>query len=213
MKGDFVVLLITLFFIVNAYKDNNYMKYLKSMKKYYNIILIGFGGLSFYLFMKKHPAKAFSGIGVARELLKSLPVDNNAGYLFDPIFNNIDLNFSKYDNGNSHINYENNNLNQNNYNKYNTAPINSFMSSLNTNKQSDKISKTTKRSVSETKKKYVASQQNWKCGHCQNQLNAWFEVDHKHSLETGGSNHVSNLVALCRECHGKKTAMERMGML
>ena len=68
----------------------------------------------------------------------------------------------------------------------------------------------TKRSVSETKKKYVASQQEWKCGHCDNPLNAWFEVDHKIRLEHGGGNDVQNLVALCRECHGKKTAMENM---
>jgi hypothetical protein len=67
-----------------------------------------------------------------------------------------------------------------------------------------------KRSVSETKKKYVASRQGWKCGDCGNQLSAWFEVDHKIRLEHGGSNHVDNLVALCRECHGCKTAMENL---
>jgi 5-methylcytosine-specific restriction protein A len=65
-----------------------------------------------------------------------------------------------------------------------------------------------KRSVSETKKKYVAAQQGWKCGDCQRQLPAWFEVDHVIALEHGGSNNVDNLVALCRDCHGKKTAME-----
>ena len=67
-----------------------------------------------------------------------------------------------------------------------------------------------KRSVSETKKKYVASMQNWKCGECQKQLPAWFEVDHTIRLENGGTNEISNLVALCRDCHGKKTAMENM---
>ena len=64
---------------------------------------------------------------------------------------------------------------------------------------------TTKRSVSETKKKYVASQQNWKCKKCKNMLSATFEIDHVIELNAGGSNHVSNLEALCRECHGKKT--------
>jgi hypothetical protein len=67
-----------------------------------------------------------------------------------------------------------------------------------------------KRSVSETKKKYVASMQNWKCGECQKQLPAWFEVDHTIRLDNGGTNEISNLVALCRDCHGKKTAMENM---
>ena len=68
----------------------------------------------------------------------------------------------------------------------------------------------TSRSVSGTKKKYVASNQDWNCGNCNNQLNAWYEVDHKIRLEHGGSNEVQNLVALCRECHGQKTAMENM---
>ena len=69
---------------------------------------------------------------------------------------------------------------------------------------------TTKRSVSETKKKFVAARQNWHCGKCQKQLPAWFEVDHTVRLEHGGSNHVDNLVALCRDCHGEKTAMENL---
>ena len=67
-----------------------------------------------------------------------------------------------------------------------------------------------KRSVSETKKKYVASGQNWLCGDCGDKLSAWFEIDHAIRLDRGGSNEVENLVALCRNCHGKKTAMENM---
>jgi 5-methylcytosine-specific restriction endonuclease McrA len=68
----------------------------------------------------------------------------------------------------------------------------------------------TKRSVSETKKKYVASQQDWKCGQCVAQLDHTFEIDHRVRLEYGGGNDVQNLVALCRNCHGKKTASENM---
>ena len=69
---------------------------------------------------------------------------------------------------------------------------------------------TTKRCVGETKKKFIAANQNWKCSNCNDQLTAWFEVDHKIRLDRGGDNHVNNLVALCRNCHGKKTAMESM---
>lgn len=68
----------------------------------------------------------------------------------------------------------------------------------------------TSRSVSGTKKKYVAAQQGWKCKDCQTQLDAWFEVDHKQRLADGGSNHIDNLVALCRNCHGKKTTFENL---
>ena len=68
----------------------------------------------------------------------------------------------------------------------------------------------TKRSVSETKKKFVAASQGWKCRSCNNMLPAWFEVDHTTRLDQGGTNSVDNLVALCRDCHGKKTAMENL---
>jgi hypothetical protein len=68
----------------------------------------------------------------------------------------------------------------------------------------------TSRSVSGTKKKWVAANQGWKCNECQTQLDAWFEVDHQVRLADGGSNHVDNLVALCRNCHGKKTTLENL---
>ena len=67
-----------------------------------------------------------------------------------------------------------------------------------------------KRSVSETKKKYVAAHQNWKCQKCRQQLTAWFEVDHVKRLDQGGTNDINNLVALCRNCHGEKTSMENI---
>jgi hypothetical protein len=66
----------------------------------------------------------------------------------------------------------------------------------------------TSRSVSGTKKKYVAASQQWKCNGCQGTLDAWYEIDHKIRLADGGSNHINNLVALCRNCHGKKTMIE-----
>ena len=67
-----------------------------------------------------------------------------------------------------------------------------------------------KRCVSETKKKYVAAQQGWVCGSCKKQLPAWFEIDHTIRLDNGGTNHIDNLVALCRDCHGEKTACENL---
>tara|TARA_A100001015_G_C14990700_1_gene713797 strand:- start:291 stop:800 length:510 start_codon:yes stop_codon:yes gene_type:complete len=67
-----------------------------------------------------------------------------------------------------------------------------------------------KRSVSEVKKKVIASRQNWSCNDCKDTLTAWFEVDHVKRLDQGGTNEIDNLVALCRNCHGKKTAYENM---
>ena len=60
--------------------------------------------------------------------------------------------------------------------------------------------------MGETKKRYVASSQDWCCGHCKNKLSYTYEIDHNIALKDGGDNSVENLIALCRECHGKKTA-------
>jgi hypothetical protein len=74
--------------------------------------------------------------------------------------------------------------------------------------QSSDIEKKTimKRSVSETKKKYVAYSQGWKCNLCNKTLDHTYEIDHKIELRNGGSNETDNLVALCAGCHRLKTA-------
>lgn len=82
----------------------------------------------------------------------------------------------------------------------------------NTNKILNSGKTSNVRCVSESKKKWVAAQQNWKCGNCGEQLPAWYDIDHTVRLEHGGTNDVSNLVALCKGCHGKKTMMENLGI-
>ena len=66
------------------------------------------------------------------------------------------------------------------------------------------------RQVSPLLKKKVAAAQGWKCGHCQQILDASYEVDHILALYRGGSNDEKNLIALCRNCHGAKTVDERL---
>lgn len=56
----------------------------------------------------------------------------------------------------------------------------------------------------------VASNQGWHCGHCHTQLDFTYEIDHITPLFRGGTNDTRNLIALCRNCHGKKTIMERI---
>jgi cytochrome c553 len=67
------------------------------------------------------------------------------------------------------------------------------------------------RQVSPLLKKKIAADQKWQCGHCKAILDASYEVDHIVALFQGGSNAENNLVALCRNCHGKKTVHERLG--
>ena len=70
--------------------------------------------------------------------------------------------------------------------------------------------KTHKRNVSAPTKKIVAANQDWRCKHCGCLLPAHFEVDHKVALMNGGTNEMDNLVALCSNCHAKKTMHERL---
>ena len=66
------------------------------------------------------------------------------------------------------------------------------------------------RKVSESTKKVVASNQKWRCFMCHNLLDYSYEIDHNTPLFLGGTNHISNLHALCRNCHGKKTIIEKI---
>jgi 5-methylcytosine-specific restriction endonuclease McrA len=206
MRLEIFILGITAFFIYNAYHDGKYTKMAMVFKKYYKMIFYALLGVGIYIILKRNPSQGRNMLLYANNVVKFMPIDKSSMDMLSPVFD--------FTNSNS-------NSNSNNYLE-NGAGGAGFMGSLNNmlpqqnnNSNSERrllgSGKTgTKRSVSETKKKYVASQQSWKCGDCGEQLNAWFEVDHKVRLEYGGGNDVQNLVALCRECHGKKTAMENM---
>mgnify|MGYP006089445421 CR=1 FL=1 len=62
-----------------------------------------------------------------------------------------------------------------------------------------------KRKLSNTHKKFIASSQKWRCNICKNTLDHTYEIDHINPLYKGGNNLTNNLQALCRNCHGKKT--------
>jgi len=202
MRIEIVIILITAVLIGNIYTEGKLFKKLLSYKKYYQMAGIAFGGIVIWWLMKKNPQKANEMFATSHEYLKYLPVDQNTSNIISPILDfTSKQNFSSQMTGGTTA----------------AGGTYSMMNMLLPNQQSHQESrmmqsgkKGTKRSVSETKKKYVAARQNWKCGDCGEQLSAWFEVDHKVRLEYGGSNHIDNLVALCRECHGKKTTIENL---
>lgn len=69
-----------------------------------------------------------------------------------------------------------------------------------------------KRKLTDSNKKYVAANQKWLCNHCKQTLDHTYEIDHKIALYKGGSNDMNNLQALCRNCHGKKTFNDNIGL-
>jgi 5-methylcytosine-specific restriction endonuclease McrA len=195
MRIEIVLLLVTALVIANIYTDGKYLKNIMRYKKYYQMAGVAFGAFVLYWLIKKSPEQAHRLISTSNEYIKYLPVDSQTAGMITPI-----LDFTAKSNFSNEISGGDRNTIipiNNPYNPYEQRLMNSGK-------------KSTKRSVSETKKKFVAARQNWKCGDCQEQLTAWFEVDHKIRLEYGGSNHVDNLVALCRECHGRKTTIENL---
>lgn len=202
MRIELVVFLITAALIFNIHTDGKYLQLLQSNKKYVQMGAIALGGLMVYVLLKKFPDRAQNIIRSSNEYLKYLPVDGQTASMLSPI-----LDFTS----------KQGTFDGNMYGREVLRPTStgtSYGGSTGTSSAETRIlnsgKNSSKRSVSETKKKFVASRQGWKCGDCGNQLSAWFEVDHKIRLEHGGSNHVDNLVALCRECHGCKTAMENL---
>jgi 5-methylcytosine-specific restriction endonuclease McrA len=182
----------------NIYSDGQYSKWYIVWKKQIQMGLVGLVGISLYLVVKRNPSQCKNILHHANNMVKYMPIDRSSMSIISPI-----LDFTTSSTNNLPF------LDEMNH-EINPTHAPSQYPSVQQHQPVNHSQKATKRSVSETKKKYVASMQNWKCGECSTQLNAWFEVDHRMRLEYGGSNEVSNLVALCRECHGKKTAMENM---
>ena len=199
MKYALLIAAITAFFMADIYHDGKYTQMLKSGKKYYQMAGIAFAGISAYAIFKKDPSNIHGLVSSANGMLRHMPLDHEAGELFAPMLRKMAQ--SQYG-GSQQSQYGGSQQSQ-----YGGAPP---PQSAQQNRILQSGKQGTKRSVSETKKKFVAANQTWKCGNCRQMLPAWFEVDHKVRLDQGGSNHVDNLVALCRDCHGRKTACENL---
>jgi hypothetical protein len=194
MRLEIFILGLTAFFVYNTYTDGKYTKMLLSFKKYYKMIFYVLLGLGIYILLKRNPNQGRNMLLYANNIVKFMPIDKSSMDMLSPIIDftsqNEESSFMESFNG---------------INNNNTTP-----GFCNERKIISSGKNGTKRSVSETKKKYIAANQDWKCGNCKEQLDHTFEIDHKLRLEYGGGNDVNNLIALCRNCHGRKTASENM---
>lgn len=196
MRFELILIIIAAGIMANIYTDGKVIKNLLSYKKYYQMMGVAFGAFMIYVLIKKNPNNAKNIIMTSNEYLKYLPVDRNTTSMISPILDftsKHSFTGDQYEGG-----YNHSIMAMPNPVTHHEAKI---MSSGGTS---------TKRSVSESKKKYVAHRQGWKCQHCGRVLPASFEVDHVIRLQHGGSNHIDNLVALCRDCHGEKTIVENL---
>ena len=197
MRLEIFVLGLTAFFVYNAYTDGKYTKMLLSFKKYYKMIFYVCLGVGIYILLKRNPQQGRKMLLYANNVVKFMPIDKSSMEMLSPI---IDFTSKNDTDGESFME----SVNEIDSSQMGAGFFNNDKRIMSSGKNG------TKRSVSETKKKYVASSQEWKCGHCKSQLDHTFEIDHKVRLEYGGGNDVQNLIALCRNCHGKKTASENM---
>jgi hypothetical protein len=207
MKTEYIIFIVTAFLIANTYYDGKFLKSLQSSQKYIKMATFAFVGLSIYLFSKKNPDQSRTMFMHANDIIKYMPVSKDTADVLSPF-----LDFTNKTSMFQNSNYSNNSSTGSFGGGGGGSSSGGGKPGL--NQKQNKIltsgKTSTKRCVSETKKKFVAAQQGWKCGHCNRQLPAWYEVDHIMRLEHGGTNHIDNLVALCRDCHGKKTAIENL---
>lgn len=180
MRIELWIFFITIAILYDTYHNNVYSKKIYYYKKYFKIIGTAIAVLLFYVFMKKNPNDACDILQNLNNCIKYLPLDKTTSSILTS--------------GSGILSQSNNSFSPNE-----PSPM------LNTTTNIDKIT-TVKRSVSETKKKYVAYSQGWKCNFCNKTLDHTYEIDHKVELRNGGSNETDNLVALCAGCHRLKTA-------
>lgn len=195
---EWIILGITGVCMYNLYTDGACWKYVMHHKKYLHMAFYAVLGLGFYAMWKRRPEESRRALHYAHGMARFLPVDRQTLRMVDPVFDWTNPTPPPAPAPSPYT-----------YSPLHSAPLPSLYGERAAAKQGGGRG-TRKRSVSETKKKYVAANQHWKCGHCQHQLDHTFEIDHRIRLEYGGSNEVENLIALCRNCHGIKTASENM---
>lgn len=206
MRIEIIILAVGSLMAYNVYTDGKILKSLLSYKKYYTIGGIVVGALVLCWLFRSHPGKATAMLYTTNEYLKYMPVDGGASRILSPILdftmkntyrggNGLGGSYS-LDSGASSVGGFGGGAGEG-------ATVGSAVGEATGQRRF-------KRSVSESKKRFVAARQNWICTKCNKMLTATYEIDHVIRLDRGGSNEVSNLEALCVMCHKSKTLMENM---
>ena len=197
MRIELVILLVGGVLAYNVYTDGKFYKMAMSYKKYYTIGGIVLGALVLTWLFRKNPTQATEMLYTTNEYLKYMPVDGGTSKMLSPI-----LDFTlKRGGGGGPTGFSGGGGYRNG------APVQRQQPVVSVDADGG-VRQRFKRSVSESKKRFVAARQNWLCEKCGNMLQATYEIDHVVRLDRGGSNDISNLSALCPSCHRNKTLQE-----
>jgi 5-methylcytosine-specific restriction enzyme A len=204
MNFFFVIFIPMLIFILNEYFQNKIFACFEKFYRYSKIIALFVPFILVYF----NPVLVKKMLVFFKDIDKK-PVHQNMDNMMNSYFetkNRKKINYIPTNNQFTNNNgYYNNVPNYQNVNQNVNQPPRNF---IHKNNVPNKI----KRNVSESKKKYIASNQKWRCTHCKNLLDNTYEVDHIIALYRGGTNDLTNLEALCRNCHGVKTFKEKMNI-
>jgi 5-methylcytosine-specific restriction protein A len=196
MRIEILLFIVSAMIIANIYTEGKYLKQVMSYKKYYQMGGVVIGAFFLYWLVKKNPASTKELILSSNEYIKYLPVDKNVTSFIEPL---IDFTTKQSFANDGYVE--------------SGIPILPMGQKPAPPRQAGGgDSMKFKRSVSESKKKYIASKQGWKCRECSIILPATYEVDHIVRLQHGGSNEIENLQALCPSCHRNKTMMETLSL-
>jgi len=193
MRIEILIFLLAGVAAFHIYTEGKYTQWLLKQKKYWQIAGIAVGALFLCWLLRKDPMRARSMLETTNEYLKYMPLDGGTSRLLSPI-----LDFTaKHSFVDDVVNIP-------------VIPLDAGSVGGLTGGVEVGGQRVAKRSVSETKKKFVAARQRWTCKECGVMLSATYEIDHIVRLDRGGSNHVDNLAALCPNCHRQKTMMENL---
>jgi len=193
MRIELVVLLIAALVAFHIYTDGKYVKMVMGYKKYWQMAAVIVGALVLCWLLRRDPGKARDMLESTQSYLKYMPLDGKTTSWVSPLLDfTSKRTFSDATVGGSASQQE--------------RPVISLDSVGSDSSNSRRF----KRSVSESKKKFVAARQKWLCNDCGTMLTATYEIDHVVRLDRGGTNHIDNLAALCPNCHRQKTMMENL---
>lgn len=196
MRIEIFIFLVAAAVVFHIYTEGKYTKVIFQQKKYLQIGGIVLGAIVLCWLLRKDPMRAKSMLETSHEYLKYMPIDGSTSRFLSPILDMTAKHGFLQE------------VQKQPVLALDTASVSGL--AIDSPNGSTGGSRIVKRSVSETKKKYVASRQRWTCKDCGTMLTATFEIDHIVRLDRGGTNHIDNLAALCPNCHRQKTMLENL---